>query len=160
MSPQLTFPSPTFSDSPPVATHSPTVLDIWPRTTAAPSNNNPTEVVIQLTTTLLIPDYPSYYHTPISEFNPNYEAFPDGSLLAAPFRSDLEQAGVELFLLTILITIFLRNVVVSGNYIRRVKVQRKILFWMMFATQVVALIGLVPQITSFLGLHLHCTGCV
>lgn len=143
----------------PAVTLSPTIPQILPRITDAPSDNDyPIEVVVQLTTTLLIPDYPLYYNTPISEFNPNYEAFPDGSLIAAPYRSDLEQASAELLMLSILITIFLRNVFVSGNYIRRVKVRRKILFRTMFITQAIAFVGLIPQIISFLGSHLNCTG--
>ncbi|KAE9410951.1 hypothetical protein BT96DRAFT_243693 [Gymnopus androsaceus JB14] len=145
----------------PAVTLSPTIPQILPRITDAPSDNDyPIEVVVQLTTTLLIPDYPLYYNTPISEFNPNYEAFPDGSLIAAPYRSDLEQASAELLMLSILITIFLRNVFVSGNYIRRVKVRRKILFRTMFITQAIAFVGLIPQIISFLGSHLNCTGVI
>lgn len=155
--------SPTFTgyaDPLPTATLSPTILHINPRITPAPSVSFPTEVVVQLTTTLLIPDYPLYYNTPIADFSPNYETYPDGSLIAAPYRSDSEQANGVLLLLSVLITIFLRNVFVSGDYIRRVKVRRKILFWTMFVTQVVAFFGLVPQLTSFLSSHLNCTGVI
>jgi hypothetical protein len=117
--------SPTFTgyvDPLPTTTLSPTIPHIKPRITPAPSAST-TEVVVKLTTTLLIPDYPLYYNTPIADFNPNYEAYPDGSLIAAPYRSDSEQANEALLLLSVLITIFLRNVFVSGNYIRRVKVR-------------------------------------
>ncbi|KAJ3848801.1 hypothetical protein EV368DRAFT_23569, partial [Lentinula lateritia] len=128
-----------------------------PRTTAVPASDDyPTEVVVALTTTILIPDYPLYYHMPISQFSPSYQALPDGSLIAAPYRYELQQDNGVLLLVGILLTIFLRNALVSGNYLRRIKVQRKIIFRMLFASQVIAFIGLVPKIASFLTPHMNC----
>ncbi|KAJ4486310.1 hypothetical protein J3R30DRAFT_3820920 [Lentinula aciculospora] len=143
----------------PAVSPSPSTLHVLPRVTPAPSSNDfPTEVVVALTTTILIPDYPLYYDAPIFQFSPNYQALPDGSLIAAPYRSELQQDNGALLLVSILLTIFLRNVLVSGNYLRRIKVQEKIIFRMLFVSQVVAFVGLVPKITSFLAPHVNCTG--
>jgi hypothetical protein len=147
--------------SPPAATSPvPTVRALLPRITPTPSTSvdeYPTTVVVQLETTLLIPDYPLYYDTPVSEFNPSYNALSDGSLVTAPFRSDLKQANGVLLLLSVLATIFLRNTFISGNYIRRIRVRRKILFKTIFLSQLIAFVGLVPQMISFLTTRLNCS---
>ncbi|KAF8832470.1 hypothetical protein HHX47_DHR1001905 [Lentinula edodes] len=136
---------------------SPSTLHVLPRITPVPTSDDyPTEVVVALTTTILIPDYPLYYHMPISQFSPRYQALPDGSLIAAPYRYELQQDNGVLLLMGILLTIFLRNALVSGNYLRRIKVQRTIIFRMLFASQVIASIGLVPKIASFLTPHVNC----
>ncbi|KAJ4489410.1 hypothetical protein C8J55DRAFT_505045 [Lentinula edodes] len=136
---------------------SPSTLNVLPRITPVPTSDDyPTEVVVALTTTILIPDYPLYYHMPISQFSPSYQALPDGSLIAAPYRHELQQDNGVLLLMGILLTIFLRNALVSGNYLRRIKVQRTIIFRMLFASQVIAFIGLVPKIASFLTPHVNC----
>ncbi|KAJ4001241.1 hypothetical protein F5050DRAFT_31850 [Lentinula boryana] len=141
----------------PTVNSSPSTLHVLPRITPAPSSDDfPTQVVVALTTTILIPDYSLYYDTPISQFSPNYQALSDGSLIASPYRSELQQDNGVLLLLSILVTIFLRNAFVSGNYLRRIKVQRKVIFRMLFASQVIAFVGLVPKIVSFLTPRVNC----
>ncbi|KAJ3936357.1 MAG: hypothetical protein NXY57DRAFT_985954 [Lentinula lateritia] len=136
---------------------SPSTLNVLPRITPVPTNDDyPTEVVVALTTTIPIPDYPLYYRMPVSQFSPSYQALPDGSLIAAPYRYELQQDNGVLLLMGILLTIFLRNALVSGNYLRRIKVQRTIIFRMLFASQVIAFIGLVPKIASYLTPHVNC----
>ncbi|KAJ3788970.1 hypothetical protein GGU10DRAFT_344723 [Lentinula aff. detonsa] len=141
----------------PTVNSSPSTLHVLPRITPAPSTDDyPTQVVVALTTTILIPDYSLYYDTPISQFSPNYQALSDGSLIASPYRLELQQDNGVLLLLSILVTIFLRNALVSGNYLRRIKVQRKVIFRMLFASQVIAFVGLVPKIASFLTPRVNC----
>ncbi|KAJ3990575.1 hypothetical protein F5890DRAFT_27562 [Lentinula detonsa] len=141
----------------PTVNPSPSTLHVLPRITPAPSTDDyPTQVVVALTTTILIPDYSLYYDTPISQFSPNYQALSDGSLIASPYRLELQQDNGVLLLLSILVTIFLRNALVSGNYLRRIKVQRKVIFRMLFASQVIAFVGLVPKIASFLTPRVNC----
>ncbi|KIK71146.1 hypothetical protein GYMLUDRAFT_66353 [Collybiopsis luxurians FD-317 M1] len=153
--PPIPIPTPTSTEHASSVTFSPTAPQNFPRTTPAPSTDSyPTTVVVKLETTLLIPNYPLYYPTPVADFSPNYLALPDGSLVTAPYRSDLIQANAVLLLLSILSTIFLRNVFVSGNYIRRIKVRQKILFFCLFASQVMAFAGLVPKSVSYLTSHL------
>ncbi|KAF5390248.1 hypothetical protein D9757_002796 [Collybiopsis confluens] len=136
----------------------PTAQQILPRTTPAPSADHyPTTIVVKLETTLLIPNYPYYYDTPVADFNPKYHALPDGSLVSAPYRSDLAQANGVLLLLSILATISIRNIFVSGNYIRRIRVQQKRLFFFLFVSQLVGFVGLVPKSISYVTSRLSST---
>ncbi|KAK7058837.1 hypothetical protein VNI00_001461 [Paramarasmius palmivorus] len=118
----------------------------------------PNEVVIALSTSILIPDYSRFYQTPIQDFRgPTYAALGDGSLVTAALMHDIFSANIMLSLLVLLTTIFLRNTFVSGSYLRRTKVRRKVLFYMLFVSQVVACIGTIPQIFSFFKGNLDCS---
>ncbi|KAJ3976330.1 hypothetical protein EV361DRAFT_945387 [Lentinula raphanica] len=157
-----TIPTPTSAgqrESLPAVTPSSPYQHVLPRITNAPSADDyPIQVAVALTTTIVIPDYPLYYDSPIFQFSPDYQALPDGSLIAAPFRLELQQDSGILLLVGVLMTIFLRNAFVSGNYLRRIKVQRTLIFRMLFVSQVVAFVGLVPKTLSFLTPHVNCQG--
>lgn len=116
------------------------------------------EVVVVISTTLLIPDYYRYYDTPLDSFRPRYFALADGSLITSPFIHDLRSANLSLLVTGILAMLFARNIIVSGDYIRRGKVKKKGLFWMLFLSQLVAPASFIPRILPYFNQFMACTG--
>ncbi|CAA7266577.1 unnamed protein product [Cyclocybe aegerita] len=154
-------PSPTIVSrrdiSSPTHTFFPVLL---PRTTEAPAASTscpPNTLVVQLATTLVIPDYTLYYSpTPIESFRPTYAALNDGSLLAPPFYEDLTNANLGLLMTGALAVVFLRNIIVSGDYLRRGKVKKKNLFYILFLSQLLAPVAFVPIILSYFTQRISC----
>ncbi|KAF5377674.1 hypothetical protein D9615_005278 [Tricholomella constricta] len=115
------------------------------------------KVIINLSTALVIPDYSLYYKGPIESFQPTFFALNDGSLVAPPFVNDLSGANLSLLVIGMLTMLFVRNIIVSGDYVRRVKVKRKILFYVLFLSQMLAPVSLIPVIMSSFNQTLDCT---
>ncbi|KAF8078473.1 hypothetical protein FPV67DRAFT_1648275 [Lyophyllum atratum] len=115
------------------------------------------KVIINLSTALVIPDYSLYYAAPIESFQPTFFALADGSLLAPPFLDDLNGANISLLVNGMLTMLFVRNIFVSGDYLRRGKVKRKTLFYILFLSQILAPISLVPVIMSSFNQSINCT---
>ncbi|KAK0208608.1 hypothetical protein DFS33DRAFT_1304539 [Desarmillaria ectypa] len=130
---------------------------LLPRVTTSSACCSPNEVVIALTTTLIIPDYTRYYDVPIAQFTPSYRALDDGSLVAQPLMDDLRFSAVETLVAGMLTTLFTRNLFVSGDYIRRAKVKSKILFYTLFVSQLFGAFALIPIIISEFDLTFGCT---
>ncbi|KAK0198708.1 hypothetical protein F5146DRAFT_1020728 [Armillaria mellea] len=130
---------------------------LLPRITAASSCCTPNEVVIALTTTLIIPDYARYYDAPIAQFTPSYRALGDGSLVSQPLIDDLHLSFVGTLVAGMLTALFTRNVFVSGDYMRRAQVKNKILFYTLFVSQVLGAFTLVPFIISEFDSAFECT---
>ncbi|KAK0456204.1 hypothetical protein EV421DRAFT_1750978 [Armillaria borealis] len=130
---------------------------LLPRVTAASSCCSPNEVVIALTTTLIIPDYARYYDAPIAQFIPSYQALGDGSLVSQPLMDDLRLGFVGTLVAGMLIALFTRNLFVSGDYMRRAKVKSKILFYTLFVSQLLGAFTLIPSIISEFDSAFDCT---
>jgi hypothetical protein len=140
----------------------PTVLSgpqlLAPRITPSPTccDPTPTDVAIELATTLVVQDYSRFYVIPISQFQPVYSALPDGSLLAPPFADDLARSYLSLLVTAMLATLFLRNIIVCFDYLRRATMKRKTLFYLLLCSQLLSM-GLAPQLVSYFSVHLNCT---
>ncbi|KAF9015302.1 hypothetical protein BDQ17DRAFT_1229006 [Cyathus striatus] len=131
---------------------------LLPRSTPSSICCPPNEVVIHLSTTLVIPDYKRYWEpTPIPSFQPTYLALDDGSLVTSPFTQDLWNANLSLLVTGALAMLFTRNIFVSADYIRRGKVKRKALFYILFLSQILAPVSLVPVILSYFYKWTDCT---
>lgn len=145
-----------------------------PRITPSPACCEPNEVVIEISTTVLVPDYARYYDTPILTFQPSYLALPDGSLFTVPFMEDLSRSYLSLLVTAMLATLFLRNIIVSFDYLRRAKMKRRMLFYLLLCSQLLSVsilslrssissiltpfqLGLVPLLVSFFNSRLDCT---
>ncbi|KAJ7655028.1 hypothetical protein DFH06DRAFT_1201382 [Mycena polygramma] len=127
-----------------------------PRITPSPTCCEPIEVAIEISTTVLVPDYARFYDTPISEFQPAYLALPDGSLTTSAFADDLARSYLSLLVTAILATVFLRNIFVSFDYLRRAKMKRRVLFYLLLCSQLLSM-GLAPLLVSYFSLRLNCT---
>lgn len=131
---------------------------LQPRITPSPTSCPPNTLVVQLSTTVVIPNFDLIYApTPIQSFYPTYTALADGSLLTTPYNQDLADANLSLFVMGILAMIFARNIFVSGDYIRRGKVKKKTLFHVLFISQMLAPIAFVPIVLSYYTQHINCT---
>ncbi|KAJ6604449.1 hypothetical protein DFH09DRAFT_1122731 [Mycena vulgaris] len=151
---QLTAPSRRSPATQPTVVSNPQLLA--PRTTPSPNCCEPNELVIEITTTVLVSDYARYYNTPILAFQPNYLALPDGSLATAPLMQDLARSYLSLLVTAMLATIFLRNIIVCFDYLRRANMKRKTLFYLLLCSQLLSL-GLGPLLVSYFNTHFDCT---
>ncbi|KAF9475613.1 hypothetical protein BDN70DRAFT_883492 [Pholiota conissans] len=133
----------------------PNILE--PQITPSPTNCPPNKLVVQLSTTIVIPDFNTFYApASIEAFVPIYYTLPDGSLLTEPFNSDLRDANVGLLIMGALTMVFARNIFVSGDYIRRGKVKKKMLFYVLFLSQILAPVSLAPIILTYFSQKISC----
>lgn len=109
-----------------------------PRITPSPTCYEPNAVAIELSTAILVTDYTRFYDTPISTFQPVYLALPDGSLTTVPFMDDLARSYLSLLVTAMLATLFLRNIIVCFDYLRRVNLKRKTLFYLLLCSQLLS----------------------
>ena len=124
---------------------------LQPRITPGPSSScTPDILVVHLSTTVIIPDFNAYYApASIETFVPVYSTYPDGSLISSSFQQDLTESYIGLFVIGALAMVFTRNIFVSGDYIRRGKVKKKMLFYVLFLSQILAPVSLTPVILSY-----------
>lgn len=115
------------------------------------------EVVFQMSTAMVV-HYDIYYApTPLSSFQPSYRSLGDGTLIASPFDEDLRSSHLSLLIIGSLFTIFMRNAFVSYGYVKRGRVKKKTLFYVLLASQVLAPVGLFPVILSYFVERVNCT---
>ncbi|KAH8835146.1 hypothetical protein DL96DRAFT_27223 [Flagelloscypha sp. PMI_526] len=120
----------------------------------------PTKVVIQLATQVVIPNYSrDFASIPLQDFKPSYLAMDDGSLLATPLISDFQGALLSLIILSVLLALFLRNVVVAGYYYfsRSKIIHDRRLFLALFLSQLVSPAGILPTMVSYFDRSGDCT---
>lgn len=110
--------------------------------TASPT---PTQLVIPLVTTITIP---SRYYTQ-SGFQPDYHLLQDGSLITETYRQELQQSYYALLLFSMITVLFFRNIIVSAGYLRRGRIKRKFLFYLLFASQLLGPVALIPILVGF-----------
>ncbi|KAJ3543426.1 hypothetical protein NMY22_g3146 [Coprinellus aureogranulatus] len=118
------------------------------------------EVVFQVSTAMVV-HYDIYYApTPLPSFQPSYRSLGDGTLIATPFDEDLRSSHLSLLIIGSLFTIFVRNVFVSYGYVKRGRVKKKTLFYVLLASQVLAPVSLFPVILSYFVEKVNCTAIV
>ncbi|KAI0051757.1 hypothetical protein FA95DRAFT_202520 [Auriscalpium vulgare] len=118
---------------------------------------DPDIVVIELRTSLTIFNYHAFYDTPIHDFRPTFVALPDGSLLAPPMNEDLQLARASLLMIGAYLLLASRNIIVSFGYIHRVKVKRKEIFYILFASQAIAPTPWISLLYAFFNTAVNCT---
>ncbi len=166
MAPPL--PTRSGSSAPPLSSLSsqsasiPSTQDVIPvnAVSSACCSSTPNIVVLDLHTTIVIPNYSLFYSTPIASFLPDYRALADGSLVAPPLISDIESANVHLALMSALAMFFIITTLTSIRYLRRGKFKKKILFYILFASQLLGLVSIVALIIPFFNSFVSCTAYV
>ncbi|KAF5375066.1 hypothetical protein D9758_000137 [Tetrapyrgos nigripes] len=118
------------------------------------------QVVVQLQTAILIPDYSRYYKGPILSFRPSYIPLGDGSLVTPVFVADLEHSYALLFLFGFLAMLYTLNVFRAGSYLRRTRARYKLLFRMLFVSQLLAFAAIQPMMISYFTDSINCTFAV
>lgn len=148
-------PTPSSSSSVSSTIQTPAVATAPPSATCCSATAD--EVIVHLSTTITIPDYHRYYDSPIESFTPTYETLPDGSLVTQPYLHNLKNTYSSLIFLSVLTAVFFRNILVSGDYIRRGKVKKKSLFYLLFASQLLGPVVLLPFLISYTHDSVNCT---
>jgi hypothetical protein len=124
-----------------------------------PSQSHPTSnaVLIELHTTVLIPDYALYYKGSLQSFVPQYHALADGSLVATPFITDVRSANVLLAVLGVSTMFFIVNTCTAIQYLRRNRIRKMFLFYFLLASQVLGTTATLAQMSTFFDQFAHCT---
>ncbi|KAF5355980.1 hypothetical protein D9756_003893 [Leucocoprinus leucothites] len=142
----------------PSPTYSPTHLNRFqPRTTPSPTCCTPTQVIIDLSTTVVIQDFHRYYSSDINSFSPTYFATADGSLITPALTDDLWNANLDLLFTAALAMLFLRNVAVVIDYLRRGRNRNKTILYLLFISQALAPASFVPSLLCFFNQYINCT---
>ncbi|KAG2129909.1 hypothetical protein DEU56DRAFT_973482 [Suillus clintonianus] len=135
--------------SPPPLHH---YLPTPPMITPTPSSSPQSQIVIQLNTILTIAaaDFPHFYPSdlPTQAFQPVYNIFNDGSLVAPPFFDDLCTTYLALVIIACLFTVFARNIYTSIAFIWSGKVRKKSLLYTVFFSQLLAIPALLPLLIA------------
>ena len=103
-------------------------------------SSTPNAVLLDIQTSVLIPDYDSFYTTPIYEFKMTYTKFPDGSLVAPPFLEESRREDWLLLFTGMMLMLFTITSIISMDYTRRGRVRFKGLFYALILSQVFAVI--------------------
>lgn len=114
------------------------------------------EVVVALSTAISIPDYQRFYAAPLESFQPVYHSFPDGSLAAQPLLDDIKASYGLLLFIGALMMLFLRNVIVSADYIRRGRVRYKTLFYVLLVSQIMGFVTFILSATTYFMNDVNC----
>lgn len=144
----------------PLVTSIPRLADINYQSVIYPTpscSNTPNIVEIAIHTTVTISDYSSFYSTPIDAFEPAYQVLGDGSLVTPVVTDDVRHTIAWVFTLGLLIMFFLNNIVVTLNFIQRVKIKKKKLFYVLLASQCLGLVGIFPELWSHFDDTMDCT---
>jgi hypothetical protein len=124
-------------------------------------HTTPSQVIIDISTSILIQDYYKYYYNqPIESFTPAYYALPDGSLVAPPLMHDLNDVHILLIWTGALCAFFIMNIITVIRYIHRAKVKDKTLFYILLASQIAGPIAFIPFIVSIFDQSSNCYMCV
>lgn len=123
-------------------------------TSAAP--RTPNAVVVDLHTDIVIPNYDMYYSVPIRSFRPSYVALADGSLVASPLIEDVRSANVYLTVVSALGAFFLMNSFTAAQFIRRGKIKKKGLLYVLFVAQVLGVVAMLARMEPFYDQYASC----
>ena len=105
---------------------------------ASNSASTPDAVVILLQTEVVVPHFSKYYEGSIHSFYPNYTPVEDGSLVTDVYLRHLRSSQFAILVHTGLFLIFIRNILVSADYVYSGKIKRKGLLKVLLASQIIA----------------------
>ncbi|THH03230.1 hypothetical protein EW145_g6425 [Phellinidium pouzarii] len=115
------------------------------------------EVLLVISTKAHIMDYSSHYTaTPIEQFRMTYTPLSDGSLVAPPYLYEIQRGNRMLLFVGMMLMLFLRNSVISVDYIRRGRVKFKGLFYALLISQLLAVATFALMATSFFAAYINC----
>lgn len=145
---------PSSSPADPLTTQAPA---LFPRQADGSCLVTPNEVLLRISTTVLIPDYSSFYTaTPIRQFRMDYTPFPDGSLVASPYISEVRRGDWTLLFSGMMLMLFIGTSIVAADYIRRVKVKHKALFYELLVSQLCGVVAFLITAATVLASSINC----
>lgn len=130
---------------------------LLPQVTPPPASCSTSQVLVELSTALVIRDYQRFYSTDINSFRPTYIAWDDGSLVTPALITDLRGSSVDLLFTAALAMLFLRNIVVAIDYLRRARMKNKTLYYLLLASQALAPASFIPSLVSTFNQDISCT---
>ena len=128
-----------------------------PTITPSPTNcDAPDTVVISISTAVTVLNFERIYHQTPEHFKPHYIATPDGSLLSRPLAKALREAEEALLWLGGYLVFFAWNSIAALSFIVRASVPNKSIFYVLLASQVLALVPWIIQIVTAFDEGLEC----
>ncbi|KZV77489.1 hypothetical protein PENSPDRAFT_2760 [Peniophora sp. CONT] len=116
----------------------------------------PNELVIVISTTVTVSQFKQIYHEDIYRFKPRYVVTPDGSLISGPLARNLRESDKAFLWLGGYLVFFTWNSLVALSFIVRATVPDKSIFYILLASQVLALVSWIAQIATALNDEQDC----
>jgi hypothetical protein len=117
-------------------------------------------VAVPIHTTLTVDIFPNPIPTPIATYRPNWTVTEDGSMVTPIYLKVAAYDHSRILLMGFLFAIFLRNVFVAFDYLRRGRARDKSLFYLLLASQLFGPVAFITIIVGILSPTASCTACV
>ncbi|KAG9095563.1 hypothetical protein FS749_010218 [Ceratobasidium sp. UAMH 11750] len=123
--------------------------------TTVPPNTR-TFAIVPLTTTLTINVFPSPRPTDLNAYLPPYAVIPDGSLITPLYHESSVHEHMRIFITGALFMLFVRNILVAIDYLRRTKSRDRTLFWLLLFSQMWGPVRFIPITAGFFSSATDC----
>lgn len=117
-------------------------------------------IAVPLHTTLIVDVFPNPIPSPIYSYRPAWKSTDDGSVISGVYRQASNSDHGRIVLMGFLLAIFVRNVLVSIDYLRRGRARDKTLFYLLLASQLWGPVAFTAIIVGILSPTASCTAYV
>ncbi|KAG8904948.1 hypothetical protein FRC01_008537, partial [Tulasnella sp. 417] len=114
-------------------------------------------VAVPIHTTLIVDVFPNPIPTPIQTYRPGWDSTGDGSLITPVYQAAAKHDHARILLMGALLAIFVRNVFVAIDYLRRGRARDKTLFYLLLASQLWGPVAFSAIIAGILSRTASCT---
>lgn len=114
-------------------------------------------VAVPIHTTLIVDVFPNPLPSPIMEYRPSWAVTDDGSMITSVYRVATGNDHTRIVLMGFLLCLFLRNVLVAIDYLRRGRARDKTLFYLLLASQLFGPVAFISIIVGILSPTASCT---
>ncbi|KAG9048305.1 hypothetical protein FS837_000304 [Tulasnella sp. UAMH 9824] len=128
-----------------------------PADTFGPGGGPRLTVAVPIHTTLIVDVFPNPIPTPIQTYRPGWDSTGDGSLITPVYQAATKHDHARIILMGALLAIFVRNVFVAIDYLRRGRARDKTLFYLLLASQLWGPVAFSAIIAGILSRTASCT---
>ncbi|KAG8932061.1 hypothetical protein FRC00_000319, partial [Tulasnella sp. 408] len=128
-----------------------------PADTFGPGGGPRLTVAVPIHTTLIVDVFPNPIPTPIQTYRPGWDSTGDGSLITPVYQAAAKHDHARIILMGALLAIFVRNVFVAIDYLRRGRARDKTLFYLLLASQLWGPVAFSAIIAGILSRTASCT---
>lgn len=112
--------------------------------------------IIPFTTTLTVDIFPTPRPIDLDAYLPAYATVSDGSLITPLYSQSSLNQHMHIFITGALLMLFIRNILVSIDYLRRTSSRDRTLFWLLLFSQMWGPVKLIPTAAGFFSRGTNC----
>ncbi|KAJ1311636.1 hypothetical protein OPQ81_010112 [Rhizoctonia solani] len=112
--------------------------------------------IIPFTTTLTVDTFPTPRPVDLDAYLPAYDAKGDGSLITPLYAQSATDEHIRIFITGALLMLFIRNILVSIDYLRRTSSRDRTLFWLLLISQMWGPVRFIPVAAGFFNRAANC----